>query len=58
MWDEIDILLTANPDLLLNVPNGKLIIKFNQEYNKHIPSKYEISKIKELEGVINTIEND
>jgi hypothetical protein len=58
MWDEIDILLTANPDLLLNVPNGKLIIKFNQEYNKHIPSKYEISRIKELEGVINTIEND
>jgi len=58
MWDEIDILLTANPDLLLNVPNSKLIIKFNQEYNKHIPSKYEISRIKELEGVINTIEND
>jgi len=58
MWDEIDVLLTANPDLLLNLPNGKLIIKFNQEYNKHIPSKYEINRIKELEGVVNTIKND
>jgi hypothetical protein len=58
MWDEIDVLLTANPDLLLNIPNGKLIIKFNQEYNKHIPSKYEINRIKELEGVVNTIKND
>ena len=25
MWDEIDVLLTANPDLLLNIPNESFI---------------------------------
>jgi len=55
MWDEIDILLTSNPDLLLNYPNNKFIIKYNTEYNKEIKSKFEISSIKELKDIINQI---
>jgi hypothetical protein len=58
MWNEIDVLITANPDLLVNHPSNKNIIKFTQEYNKHIPSKYEINKIKEIEGIIKTLKND
>ena len=57
MWDEIDILLTSNPDLLLSYPDNKIIIKYETEYNKQINSEYSISKIKELEDVLNTILN-
>jgi hypothetical protein len=55
MWNEIDILLTSNPDLLLNYPDNKFIIKYNTEYNKEIKSKFEISSIKELKDIINQI---
>lgn len=48
MWEEIDILVTANPDLIQNHPPDKKIIKFNTEYNKSIISEYEIDSIKEL----------
>lgn len=52
MWNEIDILLTANPDLLLNKPIDKKTIKFNTEYNKDIESDIEITSIKELKDKI------
>jgi hypothetical protein len=48
MWDEIDILLTANPDLLLNKPDNKIVIKFETEYNKNIQTDLIIKSIKEL----------
>jgi hypothetical protein len=57
MWGEIDILLTSNPDLLLSYPDNKIIIKYETEYNKQINSEYSITKIKELEDVLNTILN-
>jgi len=55
MWSEIDILLTSNPDLLLNYPDNKFIIKYNTEYNREIKSEFEISSIKELKDIINQI---
>lgn len=55
MWDEIDILLTANPDLLLSHPDGKLIIKYETEYNKEIETLYKIKEIKEFDKLINKI---
>ena len=57
MWGEIDILLTSNPDLLLRYPDNKIIIKYETEYNKQISSEYSITKIKELEDVLNMILN-
>jgi hypothetical protein len=48
LWDSIDVLLTANPNLLLNYPTNKSVIKYNTEYNSHIHSEYSISSIKEL----------
>ena len=53
MWNEIDVLLTANPDLLLSHPDDKLLIKFETEYNKNVDCHYKISSIKELESIIN-----
>ena len=57
MWDEIDVLLTSNPALLLNHPNNKLVIKFNTDYNHGINTKNQISSIKELNGEIKNILN-
>ena len=55
MWDELDILLTANPDLLLNYPKNKIIIKFETSYNKEIKSDLTISSIKELKSIIKNL---
>ncbi len=53
MWNEIDVLLTANPDLLLQHPSDKLLIKYETEYNKNINSLYSIKNLKELEEILN-----
>jgi hypothetical protein len=55
MWDEIDVLLTSNPDLLLDYPKTKIMIKFNTSYNQNIKVEHEISSIKELKDKINLI---
>jgi len=55
MWDSIDVLLTANPKLLLNHPEGKTIIKFNTNYNSEINIEHSISSIKELKSKIKEI---
>jgi len=55
IWDEFDVLLTANPNLLLNHPEGKIVIKFQTEYNKDINKYYSISKLKELESILKKI---
>jgi hypothetical protein len=52
LWDSIDVLLTANPSLLLNHPNDKLIIKYDTVYNKTIHSEFTINSIKELKNKI------
>jgi hypothetical protein len=48
MWDQIDVLLTANPDLLLNHPENVRVIKFNTEYNKNIEYSDSIDTLKEF----------
>lgn len=55
MWDNVDILLTANPDLLLDYPSDKIIIKFETDYNKQIDSKYTIKSLSEFEDTLKTI---
>ena len=55
MWNQIDILLTADPNLLLEKPVGKTVIKFNTSYNKQIESEYEISSLSEFGEIIKTL---
>jgi hypothetical protein len=55
MWDEIDILLTSNPSLLLEYPSDKIIIKYNTDYNKHSESSISINSIKELDEKLKQI---
>jgi hypothetical protein len=55
MWDSIDVLLTANPKLLLNHPENKRVIKFETSYNSEINIEHTISSIKELKPKIEEI---
>jgi hypothetical protein len=55
VWDNADILLTSNPDLLLNHPSNKIVIKFETDYNKQINSKYTIKSLSEFEELFKTL---
>ena len=55
LWESIDILLTANPKLLLNHPENKTVIKFDTVYNSDIKTEHSISSIKEFKTKIEEI---
>lgn len=40
IWDRCDVLITANPDLLNNKPEGKTTIKVNKDYNSNCEADY------------------
>lgn len=44
-WDDVDVLITANPQTLESKPSGKISVKVNASYNKNTPSDYEIESI-------------
>jgi hypothetical protein len=52
MWNEIDVLLTSNPSLLLEKPKDKIVVKYNTNYNKNVDCEYEISTLKEFDEVL------
>jgi len=55
MWNEVDVLLTSNPSLLLECPKDKIVIKFETEYNKNVDSLYTIRSVKEFEEKLKQI---
>ena len=55
LWNSIDILLTANPNLLLNHPEDKIVIKYDTTYNKDVEVNHSISNFKELKTKIKEI---
>jgi len=44
-WDNVDVLITANPQTLESKPSGKVSVKVKTSYNKDVPSDYEIESI-------------
>lgn len=52
MWNEIDILLTSNPNLLLEHPEDKIVIKYQTDYNKHVDVDDSIGTLNEFENVL------
>ena len=52
LWDSVDILLTANPKLLLNHPENKIVIKFETTYNSETKKEHSISTLKDLKNKI------
>lgn len=55
MWNSVDVLLTANPNLLLNYPTEKKVIKYITNYNVNIETDFQISSLKELKDKIEHI---
>lgn len=55
MWSTLDVLVTANPKLLLNAPTDKTLIKFKTSYNSHIHVTHEVDSIKDLKQKISEI---
>lgn len=47
-WDFVDVMISANPEVLENKPNGKVSIKVINHYNKNCQSDYTIIDLKEL----------
>ena len=52
LWDSVDVLLTANPKLLLDYPKDKTIIKYETTYNKDIEIEHFITTFKDLNNKI------
>ena len=58
LWDDIDIILTANPDLINNTKKDTQIVKFNKLYNSDVNSKLSIDTLEEfVPSIKNFIEN-
>lgn len=57
MWNQVDVLLTADPTLLLEKHEGKVVIKFITDYNKQIKSDYEISSLSEFSEILKGLKN-
>lgn len=59
IWDRCDIMITANPNLLSTVPEGKIAIKIETPYNKDIKTDYCFSSLEELiedkDGIFNKL---
>ena len=55
MWDEIDILLTSNPALLLNNPSNKIVVKYETEYNKDIEVEHTVKTLNEFDDKLNNL---
>jgi hypothetical protein len=52
-WDDIDILVTANPIALEAKPEGKISVKINASYNKDTEADYSLDSI--LDFVANEV---
>lgn len=50
-----DLIVTSNPDIIINYSDRTSVIKFDTEYNKQINSEYSISTLKELSNKIKEI---
>jgi len=55
MWNEVDVLLTANPELIKNKPDNKLVIKFETNYNKDVESEFKISTLSDFNLLLKKI---
>jgi len=51
MWDEVDVVITANPNLIKNSDDSKTVVKFETTYNQDIECEYSIKTIKEFKDL-------
>jgi hypothetical protein len=58
MWNQVDILITANPELILNKPNDKTVVKFVREYNENIECEFKISTLSDFNLLLKKIKKE
>jgi len=63
IWDRCDILITANPNLISNVPEGKTVIKVEAPYNKDVECEHTFKSMMDIitdkeETIIKLLEQD
>jgi hypothetical protein len=58
VWENVDVLLTANPDLIENKPDNKIVIKYNTKYNEDVESEFKISTLSEFSLLLKKIESE
>lgn len=51
IWNNVDILVTADPDMLKHIPSNKKVIKVMRPFNENIPSSFEIMNINDLNKI-------
>jgi hypothetical protein len=52
-----DLIVTSNPDIIINYSDKLGVIKFETAYNKQVEAKYTITTLKELSETLNKIQN-
>jgi hypothetical protein len=57
IWNEVDIIITADPELLTNIPNNKSVIKVKRPFNEKISCDFEILQINDLNPIDEKNEN-
>ena len=55
MWSRYDVIVTANPELLLCKPKNKISIKVSTPYNTEITADYTINNIEGFTSVYNQL---
>lgn len=63
IYDKADIVITAQPNLIKNCPEGKTVIKIEKSYNRDIETKYSFKSLKDLiqsgtDTIINILTHD
>ena len=48
IWDKCDVLITAEPSLLDNKPEGKVSVKIEMPYNKDCPADFSYEKLSDV----------
>jgi len=44
-WEKCDVLITANPQLINNTPDNKIVIKINASYNEESETEFEFASL-------------
>jgi len=47
-WDDYDVIITANPEVLNNKPDGKISVKVLTPYNTEVESDFELTMVEEF----------
>ena len=55
MWNEVDILITANPNHILQNRKNKTVVKYKTTYNEDIDCNFEIKDISEFKELYNKL---